>query len=136
MMSLMKRLGGTTKGLPMEQAVKVIKTVVIPQLIYGSEIWWRGTETQQGKKVAWTQSRLGIVNKILRMALRAALPVYKTTPIGTAPGEWNTRRRDPPERGKGQRQPQDRETAGIVPGSPDDEGNNMQTVQPNNWSFQ
>lgn len=79
MMGLMRRLGGTTKGLPVHQATKIIKTIVIPQLLYGSQMWWRGT----GKKRArYEEYCLDIINRTLKAAIRAALPVYKTTPIG------------------------------------------------------
>jgi len=50
-MALSRRLGGIIKGIPVEQAVKVIKTIVILRLLYGSEIWWKGMKMEQGKRV-------------------------------------------------------------------------------------
>ena len=69
-----------------------MKRVVIPQLLYGSEIWWKGS----GKKHKTIHEKpcVDMINKTLRVALRVALSVYKITPIGLLhleSGIWDAR---------------------------------------------
>lgn len=41
-LALLRRLGGTTKGLPTKAARKFIISIILPSLMYGSELWWKG----------------------------------------------------------------------------------------------
>lgn len=37
--SMLKKVNGADKGLPLESAVTAVKTCVLPSLLYGSEVW-------------------------------------------------------------------------------------------------
>lgn len=71
---LLRRIRGCAKGLPPDLAVRSVNTAVLPRMLYGSEAWWSGPE---GFGQAGGVERL---DGVLRRALRAALPVWCTTP--------------------------------------------------------
>jgi len=39
-------------GIRTEALVKMIKTILVPTLIYGSEVWWKGRENDEGETKA------------------------------------------------------------------------------------
>ncbi|KAL5592477.1 hypothetical protein FOBRF1_013503 [Fusarium oxysporum] len=87
----LRNLSNTKRGPPANLLRKAIITCVIPVLLYGAETWYEGP-TKAPQHIA--QARLGNVatmqaegiNKIdetIRNAIRAILPVWKTTPNNT-----------------------------------------------------
>lgn len=71
--SYLKKLGGQTKGMSVEGNVKLIRAVLQPSLLYGSEVWWQGESRGQGYLVEQ-------VDKAIRKVKRSALPVPRTCP--------------------------------------------------------
>ncbi|KAK2933578.1 Ankyrin repeat [Fusarium oxysporum f. sp. vasinfectum] len=87
----LRNLSNTKRGPPANLLRKAIITCVIPVLLYGAEAWYEGP-TKAPQHIA--HARLGNVatmqaegiNKIdetIRNAIRAILPVWKTTPNNT-----------------------------------------------------
>jgi ribonuclease HI len=87
----LRNLSNTKRGPPANLLRKAIITCVIPVLLYGAEAWYEGP-TKAPQHIA--HARLGNVatmqaegiNKIdetIRNAIRAIMPVWKTTPNNT-----------------------------------------------------
>jgi hypothetical protein len=57
----------------------MVKTIVIPQLLYASELWWKGTPLSGGDNWGY-KYLLTHIDRVLNTALRRALLVYRTTP--------------------------------------------------------
>lgn len=70
----MKILAGCYKGTPVDSLLCVVRAGVLPVITYGWQAWWR---TPGSKTPAWM---IDVLDTTLRKALRAALPVYRTTP--------------------------------------------------------
>lgn len=82
----LKSLNRTTKGSPPHATAKAAATCVLPILTYGAEAWWPGTswpsQSKEGTEVNnGLKERTAKIDKAIRTAARAALPVWKTTPI-------------------------------------------------------
>ncbi|EDN04709.1 conserved hypothetical protein [Histoplasma mississippiense (nom. inval.)] len=80
-------LGKTRDGPPADALRKAVTTCVVPSLLYGTEAWYGG-RTQPARHTGRSgevSSRLGwhvgTVEKVLTMAARGVLPVFRTTPI-------------------------------------------------------
>ena len=71
----LQMLGGITKGAPAHVLRYATKACVLPILTFGAEAWWPPPNTQQ--QVRALARKLDLIQNI---ALRATLPVYKTTP--------------------------------------------------------
>jgi hypothetical protein len=65
-----KILAGCYKGAPTDSLLKAVKTCVLPILTYG---WLPGLVADPGEKARND-------HKVVRRAVRTALPVYGTTP--------------------------------------------------------
>ncbi|EDN09180.1 conserved hypothetical protein [Histoplasma mississippiense (nom. inval.)] len=84
-----RSLGKTRDGPPADALRKAVTTCVVPSLLYGTEAWYGG-RTQPARHTGRSgevSSRLGwhvgTVEKVLTMAARGVLPVFRTTPIAT-----------------------------------------------------
>ncbi|EDN04275.1 conserved hypothetical protein [Histoplasma mississippiense (nom. inval.)] len=82
-----RSLGKTRDGPPADALRKAVTTCVVPSLLYGTEAWYGG-RTQPARHTGRSgevSSRLGwhvgTVEKVLTMAARGVLPVFRTTPI-------------------------------------------------------
>ena len=79
-------LANTQRGPQPSALRKVVKTVVIPCLTYGAEAWYEGLVKIRkcGSQVTEARTKqehlVGIVSRTLTPALRAILPVWRTTP--------------------------------------------------------
>lgn len=71
----MRLLAGCQKGAPAAALLNVIRAAVIPVLTYGFQVWWPPDTTQQRMK-----SGTARMDVVLRRAIKAALPLYRTTP--------------------------------------------------------
>ncbi|KAM5342922.1 hypothetical protein ACJ41O_013888 [Fusarium nematophilum] len=84
-------LARTTRGPPASALRKAILTCVIPTVTFGAEIWYGGaTKSPTGKKhknhtevATRQQTSINDIDIVIRNAIRAALPVYRTTPRAT-----------------------------------------------------
>jgi ribonuclease HI len=70
----MKILAGCFKGAPTNSLLMVVRSCVLPILTYGFQAWW---PTPQRRRVTTITADL---DKVVRKAVRTALPVYRTTP--------------------------------------------------------
>lgn len=69
-------LAGCYKGAPVDSMLNLVRAGVLPILTYGFQAWWRlPTDKQKAQK-----KHLEKFNKVMKRAIRAALPVYRTTP--------------------------------------------------------
>lgn len=78
----LRRLGNTQRG-PQALALRyAVKGCVLSTLLFGAEVWWPGlTETPTGTVAPFRYKQpTSRINKAVNSALRAMLPVYKTTP--------------------------------------------------------
>jgi len=69
-----KILAGCYKGAPTDSLLKAVRACVLPILTYGYQAWWPTPERR--RVITMTAER----DKVIRRAVRAALPVYRTTP--------------------------------------------------------
>ena len=75
----MRLLAGCFKGAPPSSLLKVVRSCVIPQMTYAASSWWPlRSRDRNNKNVTALGRRFDVA---LRSAIRAALPLYKTTPI-------------------------------------------------------
>jgi hypothetical protein len=70
----MKMLAGCYKGAPTDSLLKAVKTCVLPVLTYGFQAWWPTPERRRAVAL------VADLDKVVRRAVRTALPVYRTTP--------------------------------------------------------
>lgn len=70
----MKVIAGCYKGAPIDSLLQVVRGGVLPTLTYGFQAWWR---TPGRRTATWM---INALDTIMRNALRAALPMYRTTP--------------------------------------------------------
>jgi len=70
----MRILSGCYKGAPTDSLLKAVKTCVLPILTYGFQAWWPTPERRR------TTTITAELDKVVRRAVRAALPIYRTTP--------------------------------------------------------
>jgi hypothetical protein len=78
----MRRLNPVKRGAISGALVTAVNTCVIPVATFGAEVWWPGTSrpSRHGNVTPPTSFRCGLIDKSLHLALRAALPVWRTTP--------------------------------------------------------
>jgi hypothetical protein len=67
-------------GLRTEATLKLIKTVLVPTLTYGSEVWWRGKEDEKGNlKTKRQQGLVSILERPLTACKRYAIGAHRGT---------------------------------------------------------
>lgn len=71
----MRLLAGCYKGTAPASLLSIVRSCVQPQLTYAASSWWPSPGVK--RRVSTITEKMDIV---LRAALRAALPIYKTTP--------------------------------------------------------
>lgn len=71
----MRMLSGCFKGAPAGKMLEVARSCVLAQLAYASSTWW--PLPSKGRRIEGKAKKLDIIT---RSAMRAALPVYRTTP--------------------------------------------------------
>ena len=79
----LRSLGNTKYGPPPHALRRAVKACVMPVALYGAEAWWPGKTRQTAQGQANTKTKY-LVNQLARttsQALRAVLPVWKTTPL-------------------------------------------------------
>jgi len=70
----MRILSGCYKGAPTDSLLKAVRACVLPVLTYGYQAWW---PTPGGRHNTTITAEL---DKVVRRAVRTALPIYRTTP--------------------------------------------------------
>ncbi len=76
-------LCNTTRGLPVESTRKAVVACVLPILTHGLEAWYPGlakTNKDESKSSCRVKQQLRQMDSVLRTAMRAVLPVWKTHP--------------------------------------------------------
>ena len=75
-----KALSATTRGPPAAGLRKIVKTVVLPTLLYGYEAWYRGRTRPIPGRQASTRlgAHISLAQRALLKAIRGVLPVWKT----------------------------------------------------------
>lgn len=82
----LRGLNRVMSGAPPQLTALAANACVLPVATYGAEAWWQGT-TKPGTKdptktVSTRQETLaGIIDETVKLAARAVLPTWKTTPI-------------------------------------------------------
>ncbi|KAI0993264.1 hypothetical protein K3495_g14920, partial [Podosphaera aphanis] len=78
----MRRLNTVKRGASPKSLITAVESCVIPVATYGTEVWWPGLTrpAATGTIRPPTSFHCELIDKVLRMALRAALPVWRTTP--------------------------------------------------------
>lgn len=83
-----KSLGRVSRGPPADALHKAVTTIVIPSLLYGSEVWYKGRTKPNARnrtnRPTETSTRLGShidsIQRALVKSARGILPVWKTQP--------------------------------------------------------
>lgn len=70
----MRILSGCYKDTPTDSLLKAVRTCVLPILTYGFQAWWPTPERRR------TTTITAELDKVVRRVVRAALPIYRTTP--------------------------------------------------------
>lgn len=81
----LRRINGCYRGMSPKATLQAVKAVLKPQAMYAAEAWWPGLERQshsEPNKIVDTGHKRKVqdLNVALTQGLRAALPVWKTTP--------------------------------------------------------
>ncbi|KAI1005063.1 hypothetical protein K3495_g3155 [Podosphaera aphanis] len=78
----MRRLNTVNRGAAPKALVNAVDACVIPVATYGAEVWWPGMSrpTITGSVRPHTSFHCELIDKVIIKALRAALPVWRTTP--------------------------------------------------------
>ncbi|KAI0998194.1 hypothetical protein K3495_g9999 [Podosphaera aphanis] len=78
----MRRLNPVKRDATPGALVTAVNTCVIPVATFGAEVWWPGTSrpSRHGNVTPPTSFLCGLVDKSIHLALRALLPVWRTTP--------------------------------------------------------
>lgn len=87
--SHLRGLANTAHGPPPDAMRKLVTTCVLPSLLYGTEAWYEGRtrnpRSRRKDNPVSVSTRVGqhitAIQTILIQAVRAVLPVYKTTPL-------------------------------------------------------
>ena len=78
-----RRLANTRRGIPAHLLRTAALAAVLPVLLYGAQVWWRGS-TRTSARNTQVKTRMGhLVDRIGRVLLalaRCIMPVYRTTP--------------------------------------------------------
>ena len=72
-------LAGCYKGAPIKSVLMAVRACVLPILTFASTTWWPTRPLVGADKRM--PSSIALLDKTLRRALRAALPLYRTTPV-------------------------------------------------------
>lgn len=77
----MKRLNPILRGAAPGPLVTAVDAYVVPVATFGTEVWWPGKTrpTLKGNVSNSTRQQCALIDKAIHVALRAALPVWKTT---------------------------------------------------------
>lgn len=96
--NFLRRLNGASYGLPPKEAIHAVKAVVVPTLLYGTEL----TAPEENKRAT------ELLNVTLRRGIRTAVPAWRTTPVpvlhwasGVLPADVLVRRRRTPKELRG-----------------------------------
>lgn len=78
----MRRLNSVQRGAAPKALITAVDACIVPVATYGAEVWWPGLSrpSATGTITPPTSFHCGLIDKVLYMALRAALPVWRTTP--------------------------------------------------------
>ena len=78
----MRRLNSVKGGAAPGPLVTAVKMCVVPVATYGADVWWPGTTRLAAKGFVTPQTThlCNLIDKAIHIALRAALPVWRTTP--------------------------------------------------------
>lgn len=78
----MCQLNSVKRGAAPKALIAEVDTCVVPVGSYGAEVWWLGLTRPKGNKVVGPPTTIhrGLIDKVLHMALRAALPIWRTSP--------------------------------------------------------
>lgn len=78
----LRRLNQVKRGAGPRALITVVEACVVSVATYGADVWWPGMTrpTRKGTSIPQTTHLCGLIDKVIRLALRAALPVWKTTP--------------------------------------------------------
>jgi ribonuclease HI len=79
----LRAIGNTTRGAPARLLRQAVTACVLPVATYAAETWWPSASRQQsGKTVSnGTKTLVAKLDTVQNNALRAILPVWKTTPV-------------------------------------------------------
>lgn len=77
-----RRLNSVKRGAAPGPLVRAVDSCILSVAMYGSEVWWPGLTrpTTRGIITPQTSHLCELIDRVIRKALRAALPVWKTTP--------------------------------------------------------
>lgn len=78
----MRRLNPINRGAAPKPLVQAVDACVVSVATYGAEVWWPGLTrpTTHGIVTPPTTYLCGLIDKAVHPAIRAALPVWRTTP--------------------------------------------------------
>jgi len=77
----LRRFCNSQRGVPVNLAVKAIKSCTLPILMYGADEWWTGPSRPSSGGTRRFRHAQGLVNKVdtaLKAATKAAIPVWRT----------------------------------------------------------
>ena len=77
-----RRLNSVRRGAAPSALVTVVDMCVVPVATFGADVWWPGRTrpTANGTSAPHATFLCNLIDKAVLLALRAALPVWKTTP--------------------------------------------------------
>ncbi|KAI0994897.1 hypothetical protein K3495_g13283 [Podosphaera aphanis] len=78
----MRRLNPVLRGAAPSPLVAAVSSCVVPVATFGADVWWPGLTrpTARGNVTPPTTPLCSLIDKSVHLALRAALPVWRTTP--------------------------------------------------------
>ena len=78
----LRQLNSTRRGAPPGLSVTAVDMCVIPVATFGADVWWPGLSrpTAQGMQTPHANNLCNVIDKVVHLALRAALPVWRKTP--------------------------------------------------------
>ncbi|KAI0992044.1 hypothetical protein K3495_g16142, partial [Podosphaera aphanis] len=78
----MRKLSPVSRGAAPGPLVTAVDSCVVPVATFAAEVWWPGLKrpTKRGDVTPPTVYLCNLIDKAVRVALRAALPVWRTTP--------------------------------------------------------
>ncbi|KAI1004647.1 hypothetical protein K3495_g3568 [Podosphaera aphanis] len=78
----MRKLSPVSRGAAPGPLIAAVDSCVVPVATFAAEVWWPGLKrpTKRGDVTPPTVYLCNIVDKAVHVALRAALPVWRTTP--------------------------------------------------------
>lgn len=78
----MRRLNSVKRGAAPIALITAVNSCIVPVATFGAEVWWPGLARPSAYKTVTppTSYHCGLIDKVIHMAIRAALPVWRTTP--------------------------------------------------------